>query len=47
MPQMFQQALWVGGSNEEDEGQEVDSLRSIQGPGSKEARPLSTLIMQF
>jgi hypothetical protein len=31
MPQMFQQALRIGGSNEEDEGQEVDSLKSMAG----------------
>ena len=24
MPQMFQQALWFGGTDQEDEGQEVD-----------------------
>ena len=31
MPQMFQQALWIGGTDQEDEGQEVDLLKSMTG----------------
>jgi len=41
MPQMFQQALWFGGKGEEDQGQEVDLLKSMTGPSLKGARPLS------
>ena len=38
---MFQQALWIGGSDQEDEGQEVDLSKSTAGAGlKKEARPL-------
>ena len=33
MPQMFQQALWVDGADEEDEGQEVDLVKSMKGAG--------------
>ena len=28
---MFQQALWVGGTNQEDQGQEIDLLKSMSG----------------
>jgi hypothetical protein len=42
MPQMFERAVWIGGTDQEDKGQEVDLLRSMTGAGrSKEARPLS------
>jgi hypothetical protein len=30
---MFQQALWIGGTDQEDEGQEVDLLKSMTGAG--------------
>jgi len=33
MPQMFQQALWVGGTDQEREGKEVDLLKSMTGAG--------------
>jgi hypothetical protein len=33
MPQMFQQALWIGGTDWEDEGQEVDLRKSMTGAG--------------
>jgi len=33
MPQMFQQALWIGGPDQEVEGQEVDLLKSMTGAG--------------
>jgi hypothetical protein len=33
MPQMFQQALRIGGTDQEDEGQKVDSLKSMTGAG--------------
>jgi hypothetical protein len=32
MPQMFQQALWIGGTDY-DKGQEVDLLKSMTGAG--------------
>jgi hypothetical protein len=37
MPQMFQQALWISGTDREDRGQEVDlepSVYSAYRPGS-------------
>jgi hypothetical protein len=30
---MFQQALWIGGTDQEDKGQEVDLLKSMTGAG--------------
>jgi hypothetical protein len=33
MPQMFQQALRDGGSDQEGEGQEVDLPKTMQGAG--------------
>jgi hypothetical protein len=30
---MFQQALRIGGTDQEDEGQEVDKLKSMTGAG--------------
>jgi hypothetical protein len=30
---MFQQALWIGGADQEDEGQEVDLVKSVTGAG--------------
>jgi hypothetical protein len=33
MSQMFQQALWISGTDQEDEGQEVDLLKSMTGAG--------------
>jgi hypothetical protein len=33
MPQMFQQALWICGTDQEDKGQEVDLLKSMTGAG--------------
>jgi hypothetical protein len=33
MPQMFQQALWIGSPDQEGEGQEVDLLKSMTGAG--------------
>jgi hypothetical protein len=31
MPQVFQQALWIGGTDQEDKAQEVDLLKSMTG----------------
>ena len=31
MSQMFQQALWIGGTDQEDEGQEVDARVEDRG----------------
>ncbi len=31
MPQMFQQALWIGGTHQQDEAQEVDFDQSMTG----------------
>jgi hypothetical protein len=31
MSQVFQQALWIGGTDEEDEAQEVDLVKSMRG----------------
>jgi hypothetical protein len=33
MPEMFPQALRIGGTNQEGEGQEVDLLKSMTGAG--------------
>ena len=33
MSKMFQQALWIGGTDQEDQGQEVDLLKSMIGAG--------------
>jgi hypothetical protein len=33
MPQMFQQALWIDGTNRENEGEEIDLLKSMTGAG--------------
>jgi hypothetical protein len=33
MPQMFQQALWIGGTDQEDEGQELDLRKSMTVAG--------------
>ena len=41
MQKMFQQTLWIGGTGEEGEGQEVVwPRREIQGAGLERARPL-------
>jgi hypothetical protein len=46
MPQMFQQALWVDASDQEDQGQQVDLLKSTAGAAlKKEARPLSLTVI--
>ena len=39
MSQMFQQALWSGGTGWEDEGQEVDMLKSMTGAGLARSPP--------
>jgi hypothetical protein len=36
---MFQQALWIGGTDQEEEGQEVDLVTSTKGLGLKKLRP--------
>ena len=33
MPQMFQQALWIGGTDQKDKGQEVDLIMAMTGAG--------------
>ena len=33
MSRMFQSALWIGGRDQEDKGQEVDLLKSMTGAG--------------
>jgi hypothetical protein len=35
MPQMFQQALRIGGSDQKVEEQEVDLLKPMKGPSSQ------------
>jgi hypothetical protein len=47
MPQMFQQALWIGGADQEDEDQEVDLLKSMSGAGLEKARPLAFSLKRF
>jgi hypothetical protein len=33
MSQMFQQALWIAGKDQEDESQKVDLLKAMTGAG--------------
>jgi hypothetical protein len=41
MPQVFQQTVWVGGTGEQDEGQEVVWPRREMRAGLERARPFS------
>jgi hypothetical protein len=42
MPQVFQQTLWINGTGEEDEGQEIVwSGKWEEGPARKGAAPFS------